>query len=99
MADWTQAERDYLRVEVARSGLATPFRGGTVQDLAKQVGGPGWLPGRLAGGVGRGCAFWAGRVHDLGKQLQGLRELMSTWCERVGRGSVEIGSAAWKNRG
>ncbi|KAL4451418.1 hypothetical protein ABPG77_009490 [Micractinium sp. CCAP 211/92] len=37
VADWTQAERDYLRVEVARSGLATPFRGGTVQDLAKQV--------------------------------------------------------------
>jgi hypothetical protein len=39
VADWTQEERDYLRVEVARSALRTPFRGGTVQDLAKQVGG------------------------------------------------------------
>jgi hypothetical protein len=38
IADWTQEERDYLRVEVARSALRTPFRDGTVQDLAKQVG-------------------------------------------------------------
>jgi glutamate--cysteine ligase len=34
VADWTQAERDYLRVEVARTALATPFRGGTVRDVA-----------------------------------------------------------------
>lgn len=37
VADWTDAERTFLRDEVARQGLRTPFRGGTVQDLAKQV--------------------------------------------------------------
>ncbi|KAG2425992.1 hypothetical protein HXX76_013363 [Chlamydomonas incerta] len=35
--DWTPAERDYLRTEVTRFGLRTPFRSGTVQDVAKQV--------------------------------------------------------------
>lgn len=35
--DWTHEEREYLRDEVPRSALRTPFRGGTVQDLAKQV--------------------------------------------------------------
>lgn len=38
VADWTAEEREYLRDEVPRGALATPFRGGTVQDLAKQVG-------------------------------------------------------------
>ena len=38
VSDWTQEEREYLREEVTRGALATPFRGGTVQDLAKQVG-------------------------------------------------------------
>jgi glutamate--cysteine ligase len=37
IADWTQDERDYLRVEVPRTGLATPWRGGTVRDLAARV--------------------------------------------------------------
>ena len=27
----------YLRAEVPRQGLRTPFRGGTVQDLAKEM--------------------------------------------------------------
>jgi len=35
--DMTAAEREYLRAEVPRLGLATPYRSGTVQDLAKQV--------------------------------------------------------------
>ena len=39
VADWTQAERDYLRKEVPRYGLRTPFRGATVRELALQVGG------------------------------------------------------------
>ena len=38
IADWTQEEMEYLRDEVPRQALRTPFRGGTVQDLAKQVG-------------------------------------------------------------
>ena len=37
VADWTEDERSYLRVEVPRLGLATPFRGTTVQALALQV--------------------------------------------------------------
>lgn len=33
----TAEEREFLRDEVPRLGLKTPFRGGTVQDLSKQV--------------------------------------------------------------
>jgi glutamate--cysteine ligase len=35
--DWTQDERDTLRVETARTGLKTEFRGGTIQDVAKDM--------------------------------------------------------------
>jgi glutamate--cysteine ligase len=34
--DWTIEEQAKMRGDVPRQGLATPFRGGTVQDLAKQ---------------------------------------------------------------
>ena len=37
IADWTVAEMAALRDEVPRSGLKTPFRGGTVGDIASQV--------------------------------------------------------------
>jgi glutamate--cysteine ligase len=36
-ADWTLADHRHLRREVPRLGLKTPFRGGTVQDLARRV--------------------------------------------------------------
>jgi glutamate--cysteine ligase len=35
--DWTTSERAALRRDVPRLGLATPFRGGTVRDVALQV--------------------------------------------------------------
>ncbi len=35
--DWTLQEHEYLRAEVPRRGLHTPFRGGTVQDLAGEM--------------------------------------------------------------
>ena len=35
--DWTLEDHEYLRAEVPRTALKTPFRGGTVQDLAKRV--------------------------------------------------------------
>ena len=35
--DWTAEEREYLRTEVPRLGLATPFRGRPLLDLAKEV--------------------------------------------------------------
>jgi len=34
VADWTEAERQAMRAQTPRLGLATPFRGGTVRDLA-----------------------------------------------------------------
>ncbi|KAF8066224.1 GSH1-1 [Scenedesmus sp. PABB004] len=37
IAPWTQDDRDYLRAEVPRKGLATPFKGGTVRDVALKV--------------------------------------------------------------
>lgn len=37
IADWTQEEHEYLRAEVPRQALATPFRGGTVQDMALET--------------------------------------------------------------
>ncbi len=37
IADWTQDERETLRRRAPVSGLATPFRGGTLGDLAADV--------------------------------------------------------------
>jgi glutamate--cysteine ligase len=37
IADWTEAEREALRRDVPRLGLATPFRGGILRDIALQV--------------------------------------------------------------
>ncbi|MBI4970157.1 MAG: glutamate--cysteine ligase [Rhodospirillales bacterium] len=37
IADWTEEDHDRLRRLVPRLGLSTPFRKGTVQDLAKRV--------------------------------------------------------------
>jgi glutamate--cysteine ligase len=34
--DWTIEEQAKMRGDVPRQGLVTPFRNGTVQDLAKQ---------------------------------------------------------------
>ncbi len=35
--DWSMEERESLRAQVPKSGLATKFRGATMQDLAKDV--------------------------------------------------------------
>jgi glutamate--cysteine ligase len=35
--DWTMEEHQYLRAQVPKRGLRTAFRGGTVQDLAKEM--------------------------------------------------------------
>lgn len=37
VSDWTEEERAYLREQVPKLGLATPFRDGTVRDLAAQT--------------------------------------------------------------
>ena len=33
--DWTEEERQQIRMDVPKMGLQTPFRGGTLQDIAK----------------------------------------------------------------
>ncbi len=37
IADWTQEERDALRLGSPQTGLATPFRGGTLLDMAHEI--------------------------------------------------------------
>jgi len=37
VSDWTDAERQTLRDEVPRTAIQTPFRGGTVADIARLV--------------------------------------------------------------
>ena len=37
ISDWTQEERDALRLAVPQSGLDTPFRTGTLLDMARDV--------------------------------------------------------------
>lgn len=37
ISDWTADEREYLRVEAPRLGLQTPFRGGTLLDVARKA--------------------------------------------------------------
>ena len=37
IADWSEEERDYLRGQAPKTGLDTPFRGGTLLDMAKDV--------------------------------------------------------------
>ncbi|MCF6197032.1 MAG: hypothetical protein L3J50_10065, partial [Emcibacter sp.] len=35
--DWTHEEHEYLRAKVPAQALATPFRNGTVRDVAQQM--------------------------------------------------------------
>ncbi|KAL3136333.1 Glutamate--cysteine ligase B, chloroplastic [Trebouxia sp. C0009 RCD-2024] len=35
--DWTREDHDYLRAEVPKTALKTPFRQGTLQDVAKKM--------------------------------------------------------------
>jgi len=37
IADWTQSERDALRLGAPTTGLETPFRGGTLLDMARDI--------------------------------------------------------------
>ena len=54
--DWTLEEHEYLRAEVPKRGLRTPFRGGTVQDLAREM-----LALADAGLTGRAEEDWFGQ--------------------------------------
>jgi len=37
VSSWTQDDRDYLYTEVGKKGLKTPFKGGTVLDVARKA--------------------------------------------------------------
>jgi glutamate--cysteine ligase len=54
--DWTIADHEHLRAEVPRHGLATPFRGGTVRNLAEEM-----LRLAEAGLGARASNDWAGQ--------------------------------------
>jgi glutamate--cysteine ligase len=54
--DWTPEEHAWLRAEVPRQALATPFRGGTVADTARRV-----VALAKAGLAGRARIDWDGR--------------------------------------
>jgi hypothetical protein len=49
--DWTAEERGQLKLGVSIQGLNTPFRGGTVNDVAKQVLAISKVSARKGGGV------------------------------------------------
>lgn len=66
--DWSLAEHEHLRAEVPRQGLATPFRSGTVQDLALRT-----LEIAEAGLASRKIDDWDGR--DERKYLHALWEI------------------------
>jgi glutamate--cysteine ligase len=69
--DWTIDEHEYLRAEVPHQGLRTPFRGGTVQDLAKEM-----LALADAGLAGRAEEDWFGQ--DERQFLTALRGIVES---------------------
>jgi glutamate--cysteine ligase len=71
--DWTLEEHEYLRAEVPRQGLRTPFRGGTVQDLAREM-----LALADAGLQGRAEEDWFGQ--DERQFLTALRGIAESGC-------------------
>ncbi len=67
---WTEEEREGLRNGVPRGGLATPFRGGTVQDLAKE-----------AVQIARAGLKSRGRLDDAGQDETVYLEPLEQWAE------------------
>lgn len=71
VAEWTVAELEELRREVPRQGLATPFRGGTVLDLARTI------VGLARDGLARRARLdWDGQ--DETRYLKPLEETVAT---------------------
>ena len=96
--DWTLEEHERLRAEVPRSGLQTPFRGGTMQDLALRT-----LEIADAGLAARGVMDWDAR--DERKYIHALWETAKSGIspaaekrerfEREWQGSVDPVFAAY----
>jgi glutamate--cysteine ligase len=83
ISDWTAEEREMLRVQVPRTGMKTPFRGGTFQDVCKKVVGisKGGLErrGHNEAGFISGCEVIAGTGKS---QAEMFRELYETKWQR-----------------
>jgi glutamate--cysteine ligase len=83
ISDWTAEEREILRVQVPRTGMKTPFRGGTLQDVCKKVVGisKGGLERRGYNEAGfiSGCEVIAGTGKS---QAEVFRELYETKWQR-----------------
>jgi glutamate--cysteine ligase len=88
--DWTIEEHEYLRAEVPRQGLQTPFRGGTVQDLAKEM-----LDLADAGLTGRAEEDWFGQdERQFLTALRGIAESGRTPAEE----KLELFHGRWRGR-
>src|ERR671918_224126 len=88
--DWTIEEHEYLRAEVPRQGLQTPFRGGTVQDLAKEM-----LDLADAGLTGRAEEDWFGQdERQFLTALRGIVESGRTPAEE----KLELFHGRWRGR-
>ena len=76
--DWTAEERQSLRDQVPRTALKTPFRKGSVQDLAKQV------VAIAIGGLERRARAGGGRADESG-YLAGLGAIADSGITEAGR--------------
>ncbi|MGH6897937.1 MAG: glutamate--cysteine ligase [Geminicoccaceae bacterium] len=86
--DWTIEEHAYLRAQVPRQGLHTPFRGGTVQDLAKAM-----LELADAGLTGRAEEDWFGQdERQFLTALRGIAESGRTPAEE----KLELFHGRWR---
>jgi glutamate--cysteine ligase len=86
--DWTIEEHEYLRAEVPKRGLRTPFRGGTVQDLAKEM-----LELADAGLKGRAEEDWFGQdERQFLTALRGIAESGRTPAEE----KLELFRGRWR---
>jgi glutamate--cysteine ligase len=86
--DWTLQDHEYLRAEVPRQGLRTPFRGGTVQDLAKEM-----LALADAGLTGRAEDDWFGQdERQFLTALRGIAESGRTPAEE----KLELFHGRWR---
>jgi glutamate--cysteine ligase len=86
--DWTLEEHEYLRAEVPRQGLRTPFRGGSVQDLAREM-----LALADAGLQGRAEEDWFGQdERQFLTALRGIAESGRTPAEE----KLELFHGRWR---
>ncbi len=85
---WTHEDREYLRATTPRHGLQTPFRGGTVGDIAKAclaLAEKGLKRRALHDGKGRDESVYLAPLHA-------IAESGRTWAQRL----VERFDTAWK---